>query len=69
MGFKKGDIVIYSATEDVHLLHIFFLGVWRAGGAVRSIYPDETEGIHIFINLFGYTKIQWSIPSKNYMQI
>jgi acyl-CoA synthetase (AMP-forming)/AMP-acid ligase II len=49
-GLRHKDVVIYMSYDMIHL-HIFFTGVWRANGCIRSLYPEEDEGIVIIIEL------------------
>ena len=41
---RLGDTAIYMTNKLVKS-NIFFVGVWRANGAIRASYPEDDSGM------------------------
>lgn len=47
-GMRLGDTAIYM-TNDLVKANLFFVGVWRANGAIRASYPEDDAGKFVFV--------------------
>ena len=51
-GFGQGDVLV-NVSHNGAKLHVFFVAVWRLGGIIQCIYPDEDPG-RFFSKKFAY---------------